>query len=216
MTATRTPPARLAAPPLPVDAHLGEKMIVGGRRRLVDDRFAAVAVVAGRRLAHEHARRRRRTRACRRRGSWSRACGCRGSAASPLGEALVDVLADEVDDARRRRRTRRQAGARRPGPRRARDRRVGRARPLPGRAQRPTTSSPRASSASQTGDPISPLAPVSETRISPAFYPLGRYSSVENVPVSSETRAMPSRRASSTTALATAGATSRSKTEGMM
>ena len=42
------------------------------------------------------------------------------------------------------------------------------------------------------------------------------YSIVEKVPVSSETRAIPSRRASSTTALATAGATSRSKTEGMM
>ena len=42
------------------------------------------------------------------------------------------------------------------------------------------------------------------------------YSMVEKVPVSSETRAMPPRRASSTTALATAGATSRSKTEGTM
>ena len=42
------------------------------------------------------------------------------------------------------------------------------------------------------------------------------YSIVANVPVSSETRAIPARRASSTTALATAGATSRSKTEGMM
>ncbi len=82
---------------------------------------------------------------------------------------------------------------------------------------RAATSSPRASSASQTAEPISPLAPVTSTRIGPPLYPLRpRYSIVENVPVSSETRAIPSRRASSTTALATAGATSRSNTEGMM
>ena len=56
-----------------------------------------------------------------------------------------------------------------------------------------------------------------KTRTVPPSYPRrGAYSIVEKVPVSSETRAMPSRRASSTTALATAGATSRSKTEGMM
>ena len=64
---------------------------------------------------------------------------------------------------------------------------------------------------SQTADPINPLAPVTSTLTS-----VGVTSTVEKVPVSWLKRAIPSRFASSTTAAATFGATSRLKTLGMM
>ena len=70
----------------------------------------------------------------------------------------------------------------------------------------------RADQPGGAGDENSHRSPSTYPRVSPR----APYSIVEKVPVSSETRAIPSRRASSTTALATAGATSRSKTEGMM
>ena len=75
---------------------------------------------------------------------------------------------------------------------------------------RPTTWSPRVSSAPLNALPMVPLPPVRRTFM-PCVYPI-----VANVPVSSMIRAIPASFASATTAAATAGATSRSKTLGMM
>ena len=65
-----------------------------------------------------------------------------------------------------------------------------------------------------TGDEDSHQAAGEASGASAGPSPFGFSTTVEKVPVSSETRAIPSRRASSTTAAATAGATSRSKTPG--
>ena len=83
-TATRTPPlCRLRAPRPPTRRTIWREPVLGRRGRLVDDRLAALAVVADRALADEHSRASASRRACRRRGSWSPARGCRGSAAWP-------------------------------------------------------------------------------------------------------------------------------------
>ena len=79
-----------------------------------------------------------------------------------------------------------------------------------GVAGQATTWSPRVSSAPLNALPMVPLPPVRRTFM-PCVYPI-----VANVPVSSVIRAIPASFASATTAAATAGATSRSKTLGMM
>ena len=194
----------LASLGLPVDADLGVER--GSLRGvLVYDRVAAVAVVADRRLADQHLGARvggrdRLHEVVRRLDA-----AVADAALGLLGPALVDLLPDHVDHAvdalqRLGRRTLEGRIPRVPG-----DRRVGLLRPL--RVAR------------QPDD----LVAAREQRIADrrTDHPARAcdqdpHSTVAKLPVSSETRAIPAWRASSTTAFATAGATSRSNTLGMM
>ncbi len=150
---------------LPVDDHAR----VEGRARsggLVDDRLAAVAVVADRGLADHHPRAR-----ARRLDPLDQVAGridpARADAPLRLvGPALVERLAEQVDHGvgSLQRLRRRSLGLGIPGQPASPSGSSSRARS--GSRESPTTSSPRASSASQTAVPIRPLAPVTRTRIS--------------------------------------------------
>src|SRR5207244_1812444 len=205
----------LARGRLPRDADLG----VEGRPRLrglVDQRLAAVAVITDARLADERPRARV--------GGADRIDQVLGRPLATVADAplrrlrpaLADRLSDQVDDAvdALDGAGRRALGGRIPSV--PGDGWIASPSPLrlaaqpyclvPARQQRVADGRPE--KAAGTGYEYAHWLPPSGRR--------DRYSSVLNVPVSSETRAMPSRRASSTTAAATAGATSRSKTLGMM
>ena len=98
ITTRRDDPLRLALGRLPVDRYLGGEALAG-RGFLVEDLGAAVAVVADRGLADEDAR-----LAGRGLDSLEQVAGsCQAALADPdlglIREPLVDLLADQVDDA---------------------------------------------------------------------------------------------------------------------
>jgi hypothetical protein len=201
---------------LPLDGDLGAESLAR-RSGLVDDVLPAVAVVADRRLADEDGG------LALQRGDRLHEVAGRGHAALAdpslrlVGPALVDRLPDQVDDAvdlleggRGRALHRRlplvpaHLGVAAPGllgvagePRHLVA--AGQQRVADGGADRPA----RACHENPHGNGV------------PAGQPAGTSTAVK-VPVSALNRAMPPRRASSTTAAATAGATSRLKTLGMM
>ena len=87
----------------------------------------------------------------------------------------------------------------------------------PARSETPVTSSPRVFRAVERRDPMRPVAPVIATRIGQTVEGRMRCSSIAAKPIVLwSVVAIPLLRASSDTASATAGATSRLNTEGMM
>ncbi len=210
-------PLRLARGRLPFAHDVGVEALAAGRV-LVDERVAAVSVEPDRRLADQH------TRPALEAGDRAEQVAGAGAAAledallCAVGPALVDLLAEQVDDAvdalegcRGRPFQHRLPAV--PVDARARP---ARALAVPGQADdlvaavKQGVAERRAEEAARSGDEDPHLV---GTPFTAWDYPT---STVENVPVSSLTRARPSRLASSTTASATFGATSRLKTLGMM